>query len=387
MKIKNSVTVSLVAIILTSCVPLSTPTPMAIVTLTSIETSTPSPTKTSTPDPRILINSDSETYFVTERLLYSENTKTLNIDPIKVRITQSPFIETLVGEILWYMDDATGTRFIWNNHLSAWVPEFLTNTDYAHPEISPFVPLEAFYDGSKPGDEKYTPSSVALSNMLYVAEHPGMIAADAFYPYYRVSLSVNKAGPNGYIVALTGPNQYLLTEQNTTKVSRNQNKPFTYFGMQQTTDQRGNTIYIIKRASWNPTTENPNGIVIMNMGFDKKRYEEQIQYPLIFKFLDGESHPPGELVPVFPYNYGTNQFSPDTFSYSNDKPNPNVALLLDTNMITLFEDTTQYQIKGLIKGYNKPFDAETNPGSYLIPSLPPELSNMILFTSTQSWFP
>lgn len=364
--------------------PLSTPTPTASVTLTSTATSTPSPTRTSTPDPRISINFDSETYYVTDRLLYSENITTLDFDPTKVRTTQSPSIDSLDGKLLWYMDDTIGKRFIWNHYLSAWVPEFETNMDYAHPELSPSVPLKAFYDGSKPKDTKYIPSSVALSDMLYVAEHPGMIATDASYPYYRVSLSVNKAGPNGYIIALTGPNQYLLTEQNTTKISRNKNRPFAYFGMQQTTDQRGNTIYIIKRASWNPTTENPNGIVTMSMGFDKDRYEERIQYPLIFKFLDGEA---GELIPVFPYNYGTNQFSPNTFSYGYDKPNPNVAALINTNMISMFEDTTQRQIIGLANGHGVPFDAQTNPGSYLIPSLPPELSNMILFTSTQSWFP
>ena len=386
MKINYVVTGLLVAVILVSCVPPSTPPPTAIFRVTSIATSSLPPTKTSTPDPRITINSDSETYFVTERLLYSENTKTLNIDPIKVRVTQSPSIETLVGEILWYMDNSTGTRFIWNNRLSAWVPEFTTSKNYKNPEESPVVPLEAYYDGSKIGDSEYVPSSVALSDALYIAEHPELIAPDASYPYYRISLSVNKVGPNGYIIALTGPNQYLLTEQNTTKISRKNNKPFVYFGMQQTTDQMGNTIYIIKRASWNPTDENPNGIVAMNMGFDKDRYEAKIQYPLIFKFLDGEAHPPGELIPVFPYNYDTNQFSPNTFSYSNDEPNPNVAALLNTNLISMFEDATQHQIKGLIKGYNKPFDAQTNPGSYLIPSLPPELSNMILFTSTQSWY-
>lgn len=385
MNIKTFFLIVLVVILLTSCAPADSPT-TTISTLVTTATKTPSPTETSTPDPRISINFNSETYFVTDKLMYSGNTYTLNIDPLKVRITQSPSIESLVGEILWYTDDKVGTRFIWNDHLSAWVPEFTTSMDYKKPEESPAVPFEAYYDGSRISDPEYAPSSVALSDMLYVAEHPSMIAADASYPYYRVSLSVNKSGPNGYIIALTGPNQYLLTEQNTTKILRNQNKPFAYFGMQQTTDQKGNTIYIIKRASWNPTTENPNGIVTMNMGFDKDQYEAQIQYPLIFKFLDGESHPPGELIPVFPYNYDTNQFSPNTFSYSNDEPNPNVAALLNTSMISMFEDATQHQIKGLIKGYNKPFDAETNPGSYLIPSLPPELSNMILFTSTQSWF-
>lgn len=334
----------------------------------------PTHESTDVPDSRIALTVGAETFRVTTDVLYSEAVTNVNIDPTKVQ---------KIGEVLVYTDATE--RLLWNEHMQAWVPEFGTNMDYAHPELSPSVPLEAYYDGSKPGDAMYIPSSVALSDALYVAEHPSLIASDATHPYYRVALAVDETGPNGYYITLTGPNQYLLTDQNTTYISRKENKPFAYFGMQQTSDENGNIIYIVKRASWNPTAEDPNGIVTMNMGFDKGQYEGWIRYPLIFKFLDVDAHPPGELLPVFPYEYNSYRFSPDSFSYSTDKPNPNVAALLNTDMIAMFEPGEQQNIKNLINGYNIPFDAKTNPGSYLLSSLPPELSNMILYTGVQSW--
>jgi hypothetical protein len=388
MKIKNSVTVLLIAIILTSCVPLSTPIPMAIITLTSTAPSTPSPTKTSTPDPRILINSDSETYFVTERLLYSENTKTLNIDPIKVRITQSPSIETLVGDILWYMDDATGTRFIWNNHLLAWVPEFTTSKNYKNPEESPVVPLEAYYDGSNIGDSKYTPSSVALSDALYIAEHPELIAPDASYPYYRVTLFGNDKAMIGYQIGLTGPNQYLLINENRTKLLNTQPLPFSIYGIQQTRDEEGYIIYIAKKANWNPTNVNPYEILVTNMGFDKSAYDEWFQYPLILRYFANDPKVTGgELVPLFPSPDGQFQeTNPNLFYYEKQPANPHVASLLSAHAIEIFEPYVRKDILRLYPQINKPFDADTNPGSYLIGYLPPQLSNMIHYTGVQQFY-
>lgn len=385
MKIRKIITVFLLPIILASCVPPSTPSPTAIITPTSTATSTPSPTKTSTPDPRISISFNSETFFVTDRLQYSENANTLNIDPLKVRVIQSPSIESHIGEILWYMDETTGARFIWNSNLLAWVPEFKTSMDYKNPEASPVVPLEAYYDGSNVGDPEYAPSSVALSDALYAAEHPELIASDATYPYYRATLAWSNETVIGYEIALTGPNQYLITDENKTDVARVLNRPFAYFGVQQTKNKDGSIIYIIKKANWNPTQLNEDEILTFNMGFDKSRYEEWFKYQLILDKVT-DPHTTGELSPVFPYEFGVYHFNKDSFYVERQGHNPSVASLLDTSMINMFEPEIRQRIIDLYNGVGRQFDPNTNRMSILIGSLPLDLSNMILYTSVHQFY-
>jgi hypothetical protein len=327
---------------------------------------------TAVPDSRVALTVGAETFRVTTDVLYSEAVTNVNIDPTKAQ---------KIGEVLVHTD-ASG-RLLWNEHMQAWVPEFGTSMDYKSPETAPVVPFEAYYDGSKPGDAEYVPSSAALSDMLYVAEHPNLIASDASYPYYRVTLFGNDKARIGYEIGLTGPNQYLLNE-NKTDTSRTLNRPFAYFGVQQTQDASGDVIYIIKKANWNPDGEIK--IITTNHGFDQAAYNEWFQYPLILKYLTNTPSMTGELVPLFLSPDGQFQeTNPNLFYYETDPANPNVASLVSADAITMFSPGDQADILSLYPQINKPFDATTNPGSYLIDSLPPEMSNMILVTGVHQF--
>lgn len=329
---------------------------------------------TATPDGRVQITVGSESISVTRDVKYRDGQTSVDIDPLKVQV---------VGDLLVYTTDAG--RLIWNENKAAWTPEFSTSMDYAHPELSPSVPFEAFYDGSKPGDAVYIPSSVALSDALYVSEHPELIADNATYPHYRAALTWSDETVVGYQIVLTGPNQYLLPKDVTTQIDRNTPKPFVYFGMQQTRDRSNNVIYVIKKANWNPTEASPNAVLTTNMGFDKARFEAMIQYDAIFERLSNNVNMSGEIVPNFPYNFGVYRFDNDTFYASRQGKNPNVASLLSTEMLSMFDIAVQQAILDLYNGVGKPVDAATNPGSTLIGSLPDDFTNMIHFSSQKDW--
>lgn len=337
-------------------------------------TATPEAAATAIPDSRVELAVGGEAFRVTTDVLYADGIANIDIDPAKAQ---------KIGELLVYTTD-TG-RLIWNENMAAWTPEFQASMDYTHPELSPSVPFEAYYDGSKPGDAVYVPSSIALSDQLYVAEHPNLIAPDASRPAYRVTLAWSDSTVVGYELTLRGPNSYLLSPGEVTVIDRTINKPFAYFGVQQTVDKNNNTIYVIKKANLNPTPENTNAILTTNQGFDQAKYNEWFQYPLILKYLTNDSTMTGELNPMFPYEFGTYRFDVNTFLTEGQGPNPHVARLLNTGMISMFDAETQQEIKDLYNGVGKQFDVNTNPMSFGIDGLPLELSNMILFTSVQQF--
>ncbi len=358
---------------------IETPIQVASTVATSI------PEASATPS-GITVEIGGETVTVNTTVKHSETTKKLDVDPTKVQVTES---DPDIGKIYWYRDEANdNARYIWNEHIQAWTPEFGTSMEYAQPELSPYVSIDAYYDGSKVGDPIFIPSSVTLSDALYLIEHPDLIKEEsAGYPYYRVTLFGNNKYRVGYELVLTGPNQYLLADENKTDVSRSLDRPFAYFGVQQTKDTSGNIIYVIKKANWNPTEANPEQILTTNMGFDKAAYEEWFKYSLILTYLSNSTSMTGELVPIFPSPAGQYQAdNANSFFYETQPPSPHVAGLQSVDAIQMFDPTTQALINLLYPQINKPFDAKTNPGSYLIGALPNELSNMILSTAVHQFY-
>lgn len=364
--------------ILTACTTTtSTPTSTLSPTATPLSSLTPLPalSVTATLDSKIQLVVRGETFTVTRDVKYRDGQTAVDIDPSKAQ---------KIGELLVY-SDASG-RLIWNEHMAAWTPEFGTNMDYSRPELSPYVPLDAFYDGSKPGDATFVPSSVALSDRLYLAEHPEIIAADATFPYYRITLAWSDQTVVGYEIALTGPNQYLLTDEPKTDTSRNVNRSFAYFGLQQTLDRNNNIIYGIKKANLNPTPTEPDAILATTQGFDEATYDEWFQYAIIYKYLTNTPSMTGEITPMFPLELGVYRFDKNTFFSEGQPVNPNVASLLNTEMIAMFDADTQQEIIDLYNGVGKQFDATTNRMSISLDSLPPDLSNMILYTTVHQFY-
>lgn len=331
-------------------------------------TSTPETAPTAIPDSRVELVVGAETFRVTTDVLYSEAVTNVNIDPSKVQ---------KIGDLLVYADSFG--RLIWNENNAAWTPEFTASMDFAHPELAPSVPFEAYYDGSKPGDTVYIPSSVALSDQLYVTEHPNLIAADASYPRYRVTLAWSDTTVVGYEITLRGPNSYLLPPDEVTQINRQVNKPFAYFGVQQTQDPSGDTIYVIKKANANPGGE--ISVLATNQGFDKAIYDLLITYPRFSNEITNKPSMTHELNPMFPYDFGTYRFNKNTFYADTQGANTNVAETLNTGMISMFDATTQQEIKDLYNGVGIQFDVNTNPMSFGLDSLPSDLTNMILYTT------
>lgn len=338
----------------------------------------PTHASTDVPDSRVALTVGAETFRVTTDVRYSESITDVNIDPAKAQ---------KIGEVLVYTDAAG--RLLWNEHLQAWVPEFGTSMDYKTPETAPVVPFDAYYDGSKPDASTYIPSSAALSDMLYIAEHPDLISPDASYPYYRVALFGNDKARIGYEIVLTGPNQYLISNENKTEVTNKKPLPFNYFGVQQTKDKDGNIIYVIKKANWNPMPTNERNILVTNMGFDKSAYDEWFKYPLIMRYIEADSSVTGgELVPLFLSPDGQFQeTNPNLFYLETQPANPHVAALVSKDLTDIFSQEVQTSIDLLYPQINKPFDEKTNPGSYLIGVLPSGLTNMIHYTGVQTFYP
>lgn len=347
-------------------------------------TKTPVPPSTKVPEPTatasgIAVETGGETIMMTTKVIYGEVTN-LNFNPEKVQTTV-----TADGQkVRWYRDETTNSRYVWNPELNSWTPEFTTSLDYAHPETSPKVAKPAYDDGSKPG-EPYFPSSVTLSDMLHLAEHPDLISKAASHPYYKVNVNWDSTGAY-YSISIVRDGRGGFTGPEETRLSYKIPKSFAYFGLQQTTDDSGNIIYVVKKANWNPTTENPNGILPTNQGFDKATYERRIQYPITSKALSNATDMSGEWVPVFPSPPGTFGFNPATFSFRGESTNPFVAKLQNPSTINIF-DERQFIINifNAINSDNQPVAGPRNPNSVALKSLPLQLSNMILYTGLYSW--
>lgn len=321
-------------------------------------TSTPDTAPTPIPDSRVDLTVGPETFRVTTDVLYSEAVTNVNIDPTKAQ---------KIGDILVYTD-ASG-RLLWNERAAAWVPEFSTSLDYAHPETAPYVPLDAYEDGS-----------AALSADLYIAEHPGLIEADASYPYYMVNL-INQ---RGYEISLRPTNAVSFPESEVTQINRNVPKPYEYLGMQQTTDARGNVIYVIVKQNWNPGNQQDQYLPTFQ-GFDAAAFKDWIKYPLIFKHLSNQTDMNAELVPVFPAPPGSNVTPADAFSYDDQSKNPFVRALTQQAVINIFPQDIRALILEMYPRAGDNFDAVNNPKSIQLDQLPEELSRMILYTGIRSW--
>jgi len=321
---------------------------------------------TAIPDSRVDLAVGGETFRVTTDVLYTEAATNLNIDPSKAQ---------KIGEQLVYVTDFG--RLIWNEHMAAWTPEFPTSMDYEHSDTAPVVPFDAYYDGSPPDAAVYIPSSVTLSDRLYFAEHPGVIAPDAAHPHYKV----NMENTFGYMVSIYPVNDASFPPSELTQVTFRGPKPFEYFGIQQTEDSSGRKIVVIKKANWNPDAADPsNTILPTNMGMDKFIYDQAVEYPLMFKYLTDSREAVGQMMPFFLPPSGSSVRPEADFREVGSLESPAVFALQSQNDISVFPQEVQSAILAMYPRAGENFEATTNPKSINLAEFPSGLSNMILYT-------
>ncbi len=331
-------------------------TPIVLASTTETAPAVP----TAIPDSRVELTVGAETFKVTSDVLHSETVTNINIDPANAQ---------KIGEVLVYTE-ASG-RYIWNDEQQAWTPEFTTSLEYTKPELSPYVPMEAYFDGS-----------AALSAQLYMAEHPGLIEADASYPHYMI----NFENSEGYHISLIPVNRNAFPADMITDISAKKNKPFEYLGLQQTKDSDGNIIYVVVKENWNPTPENEQQTLPTFHGFDKASYQEWIKYPLILKYLANDQTTVGQLLPVFPAPPGSYVEPTSTYAYWGQPPNPFVrALVGQEDAIRIFPVDVQQAIIAMNAKVGENYDPVANPKSISLAELPEGLSRMILYTGMESW--
>jgi len=311
------------------------------------------------PDSHVQLVVGLETFSVVRDVMYSETVKNLEIDSENVQVIE--------GFLVY--NDSTG-RFIYHNELDVWVPEFTTNIDYTHPELSPYVPMEAYDDGS-----------AALSAQLYMAEHPGLIEPDAPYPHYMV----NVENTEGYHISLIPINRNAFSSDQITQITGKTNKPFEYLGLQQTTDAKGNVIYVVVKENWNPAPGKEDRTLPTFHGFDEEAYLHWIKYPLILKFLANDASVIGQLLPIFPAPPGSYAESASEYEYWNEPANPAVRALNGQEAIAIFPQDIRSAIIAMYLKVGENYDAKTNPKSTPLSELPKELSRLILYTGMESW--
>lgn len=308
-----------------------------------------------------------ETFTVTRDVKYRDGQTAVDIDPSKAQ---------KIGDLLVY-SDAAG-RLIWNEHLASWTPEFGTSLDYMNSESAPMVPFDAYYDGSKPDDSVYIPSSATLSDRLYFAEHPGIISVDSPHPHYKV----NMENTFGYMISIYPVNEASFPPSELTQVKFKEPKSFEYFGIQQTEDLSGNKIIVIKKANSNPDATDPNNTIhTTNMGMDKFIYDQAVEHPLMFKFLTDSREAVGQMMPMFLPPPGNSVRPESDFREVGTLESPAVFALQSQDDINIFPQEVQNLILAMYPRAGENFDATTNPKSINLTELPPGLSNMILYTS------
>lgn len=238
-----------------------------------------------------------------------------------------------------------------------------------HPEAAPYVPIEAYYDGS-----------VHYSTAVYIAEHPGVIDPKASYPYYKASVKWVPYS-KGYIFFTFG----VIADgfgifPNETDISYKVSKPYAYLGLQRTADQSSNVIYIIVKDSWNPTDANHDQTLPVYLGFDQASYESWMQYTVLLDFTSNAINMPGELIPVIP---ASTMKDVSTLNYGNQPASPHVASLQNADVINLFPEHNKIQalINKITNG--EVLTAATN--NVALASLPAGLSDMILLPAFREW--
>lgn len=314
---------------------------------------------TATSEGQVQLSVGGETFTVTRDVKYRDGQATVDIDPSRAQ---------KIGDLLVY-SDASG-RLIWNEHLASWTPEFGTNMDYSRPELSPFVPGEAYADGS-----------AALSARLYLAEHPDFIKADAPDPHYMV----NGVNGQGYYISVLPTNANAFSANEVTQIRGDTNKPFGYLGLQQTEDRFGNIIYVVGKGSLVRIPGSSDEVYPTFFGFDKSRYEKLISYPLIFKFLANDKSMVGEIVPVLPAPPGSYVAPAETFQFYDQKGFPHVRALVQQNVISLFPAEIQDAIVNMYLNVDKDYNPTTNPKSVPLSELPEGLDRLILYPGLKSW--
>ena len=302
---------------------------------------------------------------------YVENNADFSIAPETIKhvmTTDASFKDVIMGT------DNQGHRVFWNEQKGYWTPEFTMSEDFTNPESAPYVPLEAYFDGS-----------AHYSAAVYIVEHPGLIAADASHPYYKINGAFSSKGAIGYEISLMGMAQESMPGESSTPISYKTAKPFYYMGIQQTKDSSGAVIYVVDKDNWNPTTEKPDQTTPTFHGFDEKAYRELIQYERFKALISNKVNMPGELVPVLPVPPGRYLYSPDEFIYNTDASNPHVAALADQDFFSMLPADVQAQINNMLDKAGAPFDSVTNPRHVVLNELPPELSNLLLYTGLREW--
>lgn len=383
MKVISIRIVLVVTVLLTSCtqatpiVPIETATPLSTATpIPSTNTPLPTPVQLNV-EPDVLqllkdqdaLNPDGSVRTANK---YFENAVGFAVVPESIQHIQTT--DATLKDVLSGTDNQ-GIRVFWNKEKLYWIPEFSMSQDYLLSENVPYVPLDAYFDGS-----------THYSAAVYIAEHPGLIANDASYPYYKINVAANRTGVIGFEISIIGMAEASVPGEPSTKISYKTPKPFYYLGLQQTKDNLGAVIYVVVKGNWNPTTENPDRTTPTFQAFDEAVYRKSIEGVFFKMLLSNKFDMPGELVPVFPAPSGRYVAPANEFSYNIDLNNPHVAALMNQDLFSLLPSEIQAKINHMLDQAGAPFDAVTNPRHVVLKELPPELSNMLLYTGLRAWY-
>lgn len=298
---------------------------------------------------------------------YVENNADFSVSPETIKHVTTT--DTALKDIL-SGTDSQGNRVFWNKEKGYWVQEFGMGAIDKTPSDSPFVPLDAYYDGSS-----------HYSAAIYIAEHPNLIAGDAAHPYFKAIIRYTPSDVSRSIFYICIAQEDIPSHQpGKTDISYKINKPFAYLGLQQTKDHSGQVIYVMAKDSWNPTDEHPDQTLPTFLGFDKATYEDWAQYPTIFNITSNKTDMGGEVVPIFPSPELTDI---NALRYENQDLSPNVAHLQNQQAINLFAESADIQaiFDQIAKG--ETLTTSTNFAS--LSALPPELSNMLLLAGVRFW--
>lgn len=351
---------------------------------TSIQVASTVVTATSEAPPTpsgITVEIGGETITVNTTVIHSEATKNLNIDPAKVQMSEST--DPAIGKIYWVLDEATNTRYLWHEAKGFWVPDITLSQEWLSPQSSMFVERSAVDDGS-----------ADLAANLYAIEHSDLIPPGAVDPRYKIN-----AYGSGFELGYFRDNQQLWPDRKdpskeTQLIPKkfNEQRPFGWEGMFRTKDAKGNDIYVfVQHRKNSPTTDNPRKTMNIFYGFDKSAYENAYLIidgqgnPFIVDYIDNNY---SEFVLVFPPPVGVGGFDSNGFNYKDEEKNPNVARFLNQNLYRLFTPQEQEAIIHAFEIYNAASNKFSMPDqsfSAEISTLPPELSNMIVYPGIKGW--
>lgn len=311
------------------------------------------------------------------KLTHGESAKQVDIQTESIKTTHSE--DSSVTDIITGTD-AVGNRYIWNTEISSWVPEFQLSQDYTHPENATYVEYSAFKDGS-----------MNLSAALYVAEHPELLSDNPTHPYYKINVFLNPAfGGFYYQISLFRAEPYRFTDPEETAFPLQKDTiPFTPLGLVYSKDTQGNVFEVIAQNYSNPSLDNPERLTNVFFGIDQPTYTKYSTDKADNGLSTIENivlHYTSELSPMFPPPTGHYWYDPAQFRLATQETNPVVANLQSPNLIKIFTPEEQKLITDIFVLWEAGTAPDAQHSSVAIGELPPELSDMVVFTGFQGWF-